>query len=111
MTADQYPYARRLDLIEDLFGHEVRDPYRWLEDPDSEETRAWLRAEDDLFRAHEEELPGVAALAERILELTGTGHIGVPVWRGARRFFTRRLPGQEHAVLCTLDPEQARGRS
>ena len=37
MTADQYPYARRLDLIEDLFGHEVRDPYRWLEDPDSEE--------------------------------------------------------------------------
>ena len=109
MTADQYPYARRLDLIEDLFGHEVRDPYRWLEDPDSEETRAWLRAEDDLFRAHGEELPGVAALAERILELTGTGHIGVPVWRGARQFFTRRLPGQEHAVLCTLDPEQGPG--
>ena len=109
MTADQYPYARRLDLIEDLFGHEVRDPYRWLEDPDSEETCAWLRAEDDLFRAHEEELPGVAALAERILELTGTGHIGVPVWRGARQFFTRRLPGQEHAVLCTLDPERGPG--
>ena len=109
MTADQYPYARRLDLIEDLFGHDVRDPYRWLEDPDSEETRAWLRAEDDLFRAHEEELPGVAALAERILELTGTGHIGVPVWRGARLFFTRRLPGQEHAVLCTFNPEPGAG--
>ena len=109
MTADQYPYARRLNLIEDLFGHEVRDSYRWLEDPDSEETRAWLRAEDALFRAHEEELPGVAALAERILELTGTGHIGVPVWRGARKFFTRRLPGQEHAVLCTLDPERGPG--
>ena len=104
MTADQYPGARRLDLSEDLFGHRVSDPYRWLEDPDSEETRAWLRAEDDLFRGYGEELPGVTALAARILELTGTGHIGVPVWRGARQFFTRRLPGQEHAVLCTLDP-------
>ena len=109
MTADQYPGARRLDLSEDLFGHRVSDPYRWLEDPDSDETRAWLRAEDDLFRGYGEALPGVAALAARILELTGTGHIGVPVWRGARQFFTRRLPGQEHAVLCTLDPESAGG--
>jgi prolyl oligopeptidase len=104
MTADQYPAARRLDLTEDLLGHRVSDPYRWLEDPGSDETRAWLGAEDELFRSHAAALPGVTALAERILELTGTGHIGVPVWRGPRRFFTRRLPGEEHAVLCTVDP-------
>ncbi len=104
MTADQYPSARRLDLTEDLFGHQVGDPYRWLEDADSVETGAWLSAQDDLFRGYAGALPGVTALAERILELTGTGHIGVPVWRDDRQFFTRRLPGQEHAVLCTLDP-------
>ena len=108
MTADeypgQYPAARRLDLTEDLLGHRVSDPYRWLEDPGSDQTRAWLGAEDELFRSHAAALPGVTALAERILELTGTGHIGVPVWRGPRRFFTRRLPGEEHAVLCTVDP-------
>ena len=104
MTAEQYPAARRLDLTEDLLGHRVSDPYRWLEDPGSDETRAWLGAEDELFRSHAAALPGVTALAERILELTGTGHIGVPVWRGPRRFFTRRLPGEEHVVLCTVDP-------
>ena len=104
MAADQYPAARRLDLTEDLLGYRVSDPYRWLEDPGSAETRAWLGIEDELFRSHAAALPGVTALAERILELTGTGHIGVPVWRGARRFFTRRLPGEEHAVLCTVDP-------
>jgi prolyl oligopeptidase len=104
VNADEYPAARRLDLTEDLLGHRVSDPYRWLEDPGSAETRAWLGAEDELFRSHAAALPGVTALAERILELTGTGHIGVPVWRGARRFFTRRLPGEEHAVLCTVDP-------
>jgi prolyl oligopeptidase len=105
MTADQYPSARRLDLSEDLFGHQVGDSYRWLEDPGSEETRAWLGAQDDLFRGYGQALPGVTALAERILELTGTGHIGIPVWRDGRQFFTRRLPGQEHAVLRTIDPE------
>ncbi|MGP0022497.1 MAG: prolyl oligopeptidase family serine peptidase [Streptosporangiaceae bacterium] len=104
MNADQYPAARRLDLTEDLPGHRVSDPYRWLEDAGSAETRAWLRAEDELFRSQTADLPGAAALAERILELTGTGHIGVPVWRGPRRFFTRRLPGEEHAVLATVDP-------
>ncbi|MGA2829648.1 MAG: prolyl oligopeptidase family serine peptidase [Streptosporangiaceae bacterium] len=109
MTADQYPSARRLDLSEDLFGHQVGDPYRWLEDPGSEETQAWLGAQDDLFRGYGQALPGVTALAERILELTGTGHIGIPVWRDGRQFFTRRLPGQEHAVLRTIDPEPGSG--
>ena len=104
MTADQYPSARRLDISEELSGHRVSDPYRWLEDPDSDETHTWLRAQDELFRGYADALPGVGALAERILELTGTGHIGVPVWRGGRRFFTRRMPGQEHAVVCTADP-------
>ena len=104
MSADQYPAARRLDLTEDLLGHRVSDPYRWLEDPGSDETRAWLGAEDELFRSQAAALPGVTGLAERILELTGAGHIGVPVWRGPRRFFTRRLPGEEHAVLCTVNP-------
>ena len=104
MTADQYPSARRLAVSEDLSGHRVSDPYRWLEDPDSDETHTWLRAQDELFRGYADVRPGVGALAERILELTGTGHIGVPVWRGGRRFFTRRMPGQEHAVLCTADP-------
>ena len=104
MTAEQYPSARRLDVSEDLSGHRVSDPYRWLEDPDSDETHTWLRAQDELFRGYADVRPGVGALTERILELTGTGHIGVPVWRGGRRFFTRRMPGQEHAVLCTADP-------
>ncbi len=108
MTADQrpggYPDARRLDLVEELSGVDVSDPYRWLEDAASPDTQDWLRAQDELFRSRGAQLPGIDQLAGRILELTGTGHIGVPAWRGERQFFTRRLPGQEHAVLCTVDP-------
>jgi prolyl oligopeptidase len=103
MTADQYPDARRLDLTEDLFGHQVRDPYRWLEDAGAEETRAWLRAEDELFSAYRDTLPGAGTLTARLHELTGAGHVGVPAWRGTRRFFTRRMPGEEHAALYAAE--------
>jgi prolyl oligopeptidase len=115
MTADQrpggYPEARRLDLVEDLSGFEVSDPYRWLEDAASPDAQDWLRAQDELFRSRGAHLPGIDRLAGRILELTGTGHIGVPAWRGDRQFFTRRLPGQEHAVLCTVDPGASEARA
>src|ERR1700753_1149338 len=106
-STDRYPHAPRLALTEDLFGHEVSDPYRGLEDAASPQTEGWLRSQDELFGQHGSGLPGAGRLAARILELTGTGHVGVPVWRGDRQFFTRRLPGQEHAVLCTVDPGTA----
>ncbi|HEY3681767.1 MAG TPA: prolyl oligopeptidase family serine peptidase [Streptosporangiaceae bacterium] len=99
-----YPPADRLPLVEDLQGHRVADPYRWLEDPDSPATQAWLAAEDDLFQAYAAALPGRAALRDRVRELLDTGAVGAPVWRGERRFFTRRTAGQEHAVLYTVDP-------
>ncbi|HYZ54689.1 MAG TPA: prolyl oligopeptidase family serine peptidase [Streptosporangiaceae bacterium] len=109
MTADHYPDARWLDLTEDLFTYRVPDPYRWLEDAASEETLAWLRAQDELFTAYRDALPGVGRLAGRIRELTGAGHVGIPAWRGTRQFFTRRLPDQEHAVLRVAEAGEVTG--
>jgi prolyl oligopeptidase len=97
----EYPEARRQDLTEDLFGHQVSDPYRWMEDTDSTERAGWLRAQAGLLGAQREGWPGRDALAARVLELLSVGAVGTPVWRGERSFFTRRDPGQEHAVLYT----------
>src|SRR4051812_6308363 len=44
----RYPDAARLDLVEDLHGHRIADPYRWLEDPADPRTRAWTEAQDAL---------------------------------------------------------------
>jgi prolyl oligopeptidase len=96
-----YPQAPRQDLTEEIFGHQVADPYRWLEDPDNPERAGWLRAEARLFAAQREEWPGRDALAARVRELLNVGVVGTPAWREERVFFTRREPGQEHAVLCT----------
>jgi prolyl oligopeptidase len=101
MAAAAYPPARRQDLAEQIGGRIVNDPYRWLEDADSEETRSWLAAQDVLLAEYMAELPDREGLATRITELLGAGYVGAPVWRGERQFYTRRAAGQEHAVLYT----------
>ena len=99
-----YPPARRTGLVEQVAGHFVADPYRWLEDPDSDESRAWLAAQDVLTAGQLAALPARPALAARIAELTATGLVSSPIWRGERRFFLRREPGEEHATLITSAP-------
>ena len=102
MSEYGYPQARRLGLTEDIGGHRVSDPYRWLEDNTSDERGGWLAAQAELFGSYrEEELPGLDRLAAQVRELLSTGYVGTPVWRGERCFFTQRAPDQEHGVLCT----------
>lgn len=110
---ERYPAARRLDLVEDLSGHQVADPYRWLEDSGTADTREWLDAEESLWAAYRAGLPRREEFAGRVLELLRIGSVGTPAWRGPRRFQTRRDPDQEHAVLYVTDasgapPEDAR---
>src|SRR6266568_862254 len=113
MSEFRYPQASRLDLTEDILGHQVSDPYRWLEDDTNAERAGWLAAQADLFGSYREELPGRDRLAARVRELLSTGYVGTPAWRGERSFYTRRDPGAEHGVLCTKlgtasgeDPEE-----
>ena len=101
MSEFGYPSARRLDLTEDIGGHRVSDPYRWLEDDTSDERGGWLAAQAEEFGSYREELAGRDRLADRVRELLSTGYVGTPVWRGERCLFTRRDPDQEHGVLCT----------
>ena len=96
-----YPQPRRLGLTEDLLGHQVSDPYRWLEDISSDERADWLAAQASLFDSQRSELGGREELAEQVRELLSGGYEGTPVCRAGRLFFTRRDPGAEHGVLCT----------
>jgi prolyl oligopeptidase len=111
MSRPQYPSARRDDIVEEIHGHPVADPYRWLEDPSGNETKTWLTDEDELFHREVDGLPGRERLRARVRELLGSGTVGAPVWRGARRFFMRRTAEQEHAVLYTVDAAAGPGES
>jgi prolyl oligopeptidase len=97
--ASQYPAARRVAQTDILFGTEVRDPYRWLEDAAAPEVQSWMRAQDDLTRAKLAALPERDAIAARLRELIYVDARGIPVSRDGRLFYLHRLASQEKAVL------------
>ncbi|SEG87241.1 prolyl oligopeptidase [Nonomuraea solani] len=101
MTREPYPTARREDIVDKLHETPVPDPYRWLEDPDSPETKGWLLAQSELFSRER----GPQRFKSRIAELLRSGSVGAPVWRGERHFFSRRTPDQEHAVYYAVEPD------
>ncbi|MGH3624709.1 MAG: prolyl oligopeptidase family serine peptidase [Sciscionella sp.] len=102
-----YPVAERQPVVDELHGHRVEDPYRWLEDPESAATKSWQTAQNELWRGYASALPGRERLNTRVAELSDPGMVAAPVWRGRRRFFLRQGPGQEHAVLYTTQSDGA----
>ncbi|HET7901134.1 MAG TPA: prolyl oligopeptidase family serine peptidase [Candidatus Nanopelagicales bacterium] len=100
-----YPDAPRLDLVDDLSGRAVPDPYRYLEDAEDERTVAWSAAQHALLEAERAEWTTTEHWRERVAELVSAGAIGVPVFRGERRFYMKRAGDQQFAVLWTVDPE------
>ncbi|MGH3941877.1 MAG: prolyl oligopeptidase family serine peptidase [Pseudonocardiaceae bacterium] len=96
-----YPPAERHAVVDRLHGHLVHDPYRWLEDSASPETKRWLAAQDGLWQSHAAALPGRDRLHARVAELSSTGMIMAPMWRGERQFSLRQTAEQEYAVLYT----------
>src|SRR5712692_10227681 len=98
-----YPYTPRDDTRETLHGVEVRDPYRWLEDGDSEEVRRWTEAQNVLTREALEEYPGRDPLRERLTELLSIGTITAPAVRKGRLFYLRREGTQNQPILYWRD--------
>lgn len=114
-AASPYPPAPRTDLVEDLHGRAVPDPYRALEDVDAPVTQEWSAAQDALYTAYRQRAVPAAGpfatnrLRDRLGELLGAGFVGAPAWRGDRRFVSRRSGDQEHAVVVVVEPDGAGG--
>ncbi len=102
-SASPYPPARRADQVDVFHGVTVADPYRWLEDSDSPETRAWIDAQNRLSSTYLEAAPGREALRRRLTELWDYERYTPPVVRAGRYFFTRNDGLQNQAVLYVAD--------
>ncbi len=94
-----YPASRREAVVDRLHGVEVRDPYRWLEDPTKPEVQAWMKAQDDYARAHLAKLPGREALAARLREVFYFDAVGAPRHRKGRFFFSRKHKDKEKDIV------------
>jgi prolyl oligopeptidase len=93
------PLTEVRPVTELVHGVEITDPYRWLEDGESEEVRGWTEAQNAYTRRWLEARPELPELRRRILEMMQTGFVQPPVKRGERYFFTARQGSQNQAVL------------
>ncbi len=97
----EYPEAKRGEVAEDFFGVQVADPYRWLEQLDSPETRAWVMAEAKLTDAYVEKIPVREALKQRLTKLLDFEKYGAPFHHGNRYFYSYNSGLQPQAVFYT----------
>src|SRR6185369_29227 len=102
IKTNSYPVARKGEQIDDYHGVKVADPYRWLEDLDSEETRTWVEAENKLSFAFLEAIPARASIKERLTKLWNFEKYGVPNKEGSRYFYTRNSGLQNQSVLYSV---------
>jgi prolyl oligopeptidase len=94
------PPTARIDPVKDTYGRTVvPDPYRWLEDQNSPETRAWIDAQQKCTEAALSNFPGRAQLAKRLGELLHTDSFEAPVERGGRYFYRKHPADQELSLL------------
>jgi len=105
-----YPLARRCDQVDDYFGTKVADPYRWLEDANSEETASWVNAQNQVVRSFLEPLSSRDAIRARLTELFDYEKIGSPSQHGDRTFFYRNSGLQNQYVLYVVDSAGAEPR-
>jgi prolyl oligopeptidase len=98
-----YPETRSQEVIEVLHGETITDPYRWLEDGESPETRLWTERQNAFSAEYLGAAPGRQRIRNRLEELLGIGVLGVPTPVRERYFYLRREGKQNQPVLYWRD--------
>ncbi|MEM9481661.1 MAG: prolyl oligopeptidase family serine peptidase [Verrucomicrobiota bacterium] len=98
-----YPDTKRGDVVDHLHGIEVPDPYRWLEDDNSEETAAWVEAQNEVTFGYLEEIEEREKIEKRLTELWNYERFGTPWKRAGQYFFSRNSGLQNQSVVFTTE--------
>jgi len=98
-----YPESKKVDQVEDYHGTKVTDPYRWLENADAEDTRAWVEAQNKVTFAYLNEIPAREQIKQRLTKLWNYERYGAPFKEGGRYFFSKNNGLQNQSVLYTAE--------
>lgn len=97
-----YPKTAKVKQIDNYHGVKVEDPYRWLEDPDSAETKAWVEAQNEVTFDFLEQISERETIKNRLTELWDYEKYGIPFKKGERYFYFKNDGLQNQSVLYTL---------
>jgi len=96
---ERYPESRVAPVTDTLHGVAIADPYRWLEDQQAPDTRAWIAAQNRFREQRMAALPGRDAIVARLRELLMVDVQRTPTVRGGRYFYTKRAADQDYFVV------------
>ena len=103
-----YPETVRGDVVDNYFGTEVPDPYRWLEDDNSEATAAWVAAENAVTQDYLSQIPFRGAIRERLTEVWNYAKESAPRKHGDWWYYTYNDGLQNQSVIYrTKEPGEA----
>lgn len=95
----QYPESRKENVVDDYFGTKVSDPYRWLEDDNSAETKAWVQEQNKVTQQYISQIPYRNQIRDRIRELYNYPRESTPYRNGEYYFYTRNEGLQPRSVF------------
>ncbi|MEO7822883.1 MAG: hypothetical protein ABIS15_04690, partial [Gemmatimonadaceae bacterium] len=102
-----YPSATRGTQTDVYHGVTVADPYRWLENPDAPETKAWVEQQNRLSESYLSTVPERAAIRNRLTQLWNYARTSAPFKEGNRYFFLQNSGLQNQSILYVQDSRNA----
>lgn len=94
-----YPETKKVDTVDTYFGTEVKDPYRWLENDRSEETEAWVKAQNQVTFDYLERIPFRDSLEARLTKVWNYERVGAPYKEGDWIYFSKNDGLQNQSVI------------
>ncbi|MGW8267706.1 MAG: prolyl oligopeptidase family serine peptidase [Longimicrobiales bacterium] len=104
------PETAKIPVYDTLHGVQVVDDYRWLEDQEAPETRAWIEAQNAYTDGFLDQVQGRDRIARRLSELMKVETMSAPLIRGGRYFFTKRSPDQDLSVIFMREGPEGEDR-
>ena len=98
-----YPQTRIVNQVDDYFGTKVSDPYRWLEDLDSEEVLDWAHSQQDVTQQYLDKIPFTDKIDQILKSKWDYERMGMPFHRENRYFYYHNTGLQNHSILYYKD--------
>jgi prolyl oligopeptidase len=105
----EYPVTEKANQVDDYFGTQVSDPYRWLEDDTSAQTATWVKAQNEVTFAYLNSIPYRDKIKERMTKIWDYPKVTAPYKEGGRYYYSRNNGLQNQYVVFskeTLDGEE-----
>jgi prolyl oligopeptidase len=99
ITLPPPPPTAAKPVTDEVSGHSLIDPYRWLEDQDSPETRAWIDSQMRYTQQYLSQVKIRPEIVKRLTELEHVETVGIPIERNETYFYNKRLPDENQASI------------